>query len=109
MTHAPATLAQDARNAPGVVSECGACDVSAVSQVATLSLVTWPPALEPLSLTAPEPVACMTPDERHLWELANAQVRSPAPRPCADCPAAWARRLRAEGRCNGMPGASVAA
>ena len=62
---------------------------------------TWP--------RRPEPAACVTPDDPDLWELANAQTHPPAMRPCADCPAPWARSMRAEQRCNGMPGASAAA
>ena len=51
-----------------------------------------------------EPVACMMPAELVLWDEANELVPHPAARPCADCQTAWARRMRTEGRCNGMPG-----
>lgn len=54
--------------------------------------------------------ACFADDEWESWsEAANvaaAQTRwgKPVQSPCADCPLAFALQMRAEGRCDGVPG-----
>jgi hypothetical protein len=48
--------------------------------------------------------ACMTEDERALWEAANEIAeRRRRVKPCADCPFAFAERMREVNRCNGIP------
>lgn len=46
---------------------------------------------------------CMDADELAAWRTANAKCnpRHRAPRPCFDCPVAFAVAMRLEGRCNG--------
>jgi len=46
---------------------------------------------------------CMTADELAGWLEAAARVRRGAVRPCADCPAAFAAAMQAEGLCCARP------
>jgi hypothetical protein len=51
--------------------------------------------------------ACMEPGEWAHWRSLNPRLPDEvfAPRPCTDCPLGFAADMRAEGRCNGAPGA----
>lgn len=50
--------------------------------------------------------ACMSADDWAGWRKFNHLTASQrVARPCADCPAAFAEEMRAEGHCNGTPGA----
>lgn len=53
--------------------------------------------------------ACMADREWALWRKVNARTSAQdrAVRPCADCPISFALEMRAEGRCNGLPGQEV--
>lgn len=48
--------------------------------------------------------ACMSADEQTDWDGFNRQVARPSRSPCVDCFLAFATEMRAEGRCNGVPG-----
>lgn len=50
--------------------------------------------------------ACLEPAEWTAWQRANRLLThsSQAARPCDDCLAGFAADMRAEGRCNGVPG-----
>ena len=54
--------------------------------------------------------ACMDAVEWAEWgarnPLANIPEADQVARPCEECPIGWAADMRAEGRCNGIPGGS---
>lgn len=54
--------------------------------------------------------ACMSDREFELWVAANRAVTVLAQlsSPCQECTWAFAREMRAEGRCDGSPGARLA-
>lgn len=50
---------------------------------------------------------CMSDDEYQSWQTANDNIyskRNQAPDPCHDCTRAFAAEMRAEDRCDGIPG-----
>lgn len=54
-----------------------------------------PPPVEP---------ACMTRAELDSWREVAGYVNNGTADPCTDCLPDWAAEMRAEGRCNGIPG-----